>query len=168
MVYFALQTYNVDHQIPDSAGTATAYLCGVKTNYGTVGLDARAVRGNCHRSKGKNATCIMQLAQEAGNHWLLNPTLEVFPNSGCQICKMANWYAQLILLSYIFNHSLFCYFCYLSCVTSRCISSEPSACQLCAIYDHLNLENHHCFTSSQFTSKVRLKLLKNHSYLIKF
>ena len=25
-----VKTYNVDHQTPDSAGTATAYLCGVK------------------------------------------------------------------------------------------------------------------------------------------
>lgn len=28
------KTYNVDHQVPDSAGTATAFLEGVKTNAG--------------------------------------------------------------------------------------------------------------------------------------
>ena len=28
-----LKTYNVDRQVPDSAGTATAYWTGVKTNY---------------------------------------------------------------------------------------------------------------------------------------
>ncbi|NXC22072.1 PPBI phosphatase, partial [Corythaeola cristata] len=34
--YVALsKTYNVDRQVPDSAGTATAYLCGVKGNYQT-------------------------------------------------------------------------------------------------------------------------------------
>lgn len=61
------QTYNVDHQVPDSAGTATAFLCGVKANYGTVGLDARARRGDCQSARGHNATCIMQLAQQAGS-----------------------------------------------------------------------------------------------------
>lgn len=35
-----LQTYNVDKQVPDSAGTATALFTGVKTNYGVIGLDA--------------------------------------------------------------------------------------------------------------------------------
>lgn len=33
------KTYNVDKQVPDSAGTATAMFCGVKTLYGVVGLD---------------------------------------------------------------------------------------------------------------------------------
>ena len=28
------KTYNVDQQIPDSAGTATAFACGVKTDVG--------------------------------------------------------------------------------------------------------------------------------------
>ena len=28
------KTYNVNQQVPDSAGTATAYLCGVKTDSG--------------------------------------------------------------------------------------------------------------------------------------
>ena len=28
------KTYNVNQQVPDSAGTATAFLCGVKTNSG--------------------------------------------------------------------------------------------------------------------------------------
>lgn len=34
------KTYNVDKQVPDSAGTATAMFCGVKTLYGVIGLDA--------------------------------------------------------------------------------------------------------------------------------
>ena len=33
------QTYNVNRQVPDSAGTATAYLTGVKANYATIGVD---------------------------------------------------------------------------------------------------------------------------------
>lgn len=34
------KTYNVDKQVPDSAGTATAMFCGVKTLYGVVGFDS--------------------------------------------------------------------------------------------------------------------------------
>ena len=37
------RTYNIDAQTPDSAGTATAFLCGVKTNIGSLGLDGNAV-----------------------------------------------------------------------------------------------------------------------------
>ena len=31
------KTYNVNQQVADSAGTATAFLCGVKTNSGKTG-----------------------------------------------------------------------------------------------------------------------------------
>ncbi|KAK3603506.1 hypothetical protein CHS0354_030359 [Potamilus streckersoni] len=41
------KTYNQDAQTPDSAATATAFLCGVKANLGTIGLDGRARRNNC-------------------------------------------------------------------------------------------------------------------------
>ncbi|KAK2181946.1 hypothetical protein NP493_374g01032 [Ridgeia piscesae] len=61
-----IKTYTVDHQVPDSAATATAFLCGVKANFGTVGLDPRAHRGDCSSGKGRNLTCIVELAQKAG------------------------------------------------------------------------------------------------------
>lgn len=35
-----MQTYNVDKQVPDSAGTATAMFTGVKTLYGSLSMDA--------------------------------------------------------------------------------------------------------------------------------
>ncbi|XP_028174021.1 membrane-bound alkaline phosphatase-like [Ostrinia furnacalis] len=41
------KTYCVDAQIADSACTATAYLCGVKTNYGTIGVTPAVARRNC-------------------------------------------------------------------------------------------------------------------------
>ncbi|KAK7477336.1 hypothetical protein BaRGS_00031401, partial [Batillaria attramentaria] len=41
------KTYNVDRQTADSAGTATAMHGGVKGNFGTIGVDARVLRGNC-------------------------------------------------------------------------------------------------------------------------
>uniref|UniRef100_A0A1I8PG67 alkaline phosphatase n=1 Tax=Stomoxys calcitrans TaxID=35570 RepID=A0A1I8PG67_STOCA len=41
------KTYCVDKIVPDSATTATAYLCGVKGNYGTIGVNAQVLRDDC-------------------------------------------------------------------------------------------------------------------------
>ncbi|UJR10749.1 hypothetical protein I4U23_014937 [Adineta vaga] len=60
------KTYNIDAQTPDSAATATAYLCGVKAQSGTIGVDGRTTRGNCTSSKGSNVTSILDWAQQAG------------------------------------------------------------------------------------------------------
>ncbi|KAM9385795.1 intestinal-type alkaline phosphatase-like [Pholidichthys leucotaenia] len=60
------KTYNVDQQMPDSAGTATAYLCGVKSNYGTVGVTAATPRGNCSASIGNEVESILHRAKNAG------------------------------------------------------------------------------------------------------
>ncbi|EDV26294.1 Alkaline phosphatase, tissue-nonspecific isozyme [Trichoplax sp. H2] len=60
------KTYNIDYQVPDSAGTATAYLCGVKTNKGLVGVTEKAKRGNCPSAKGTDVYSILTLAQKAG------------------------------------------------------------------------------------------------------
>uniref|UniRef100_A0A672K4L3 alkaline phosphatase n=1 Tax=Sinocyclocheilus grahami TaxID=75366 RepID=A0A672K4L3_SINGR len=65
--YLALsKTYNVDQQMPDSAGTATAYLCGVKANYGTLGLSAAARRKDCSSVKGNEVKSILHQAKMAG------------------------------------------------------------------------------------------------------
>lgn len=42
------QTYCANVQVADSACTATAYLAGVKANYGTIGLSAAATLGDCY------------------------------------------------------------------------------------------------------------------------
>ncbi|CAF0903673.1 unnamed protein product [Rotaria sordida] len=60
------KTYNIDHQTPDSAATATAYLCGVKAQLGTAGVDGRAERKNCPSSIGTNVTSIIDWAQQLG------------------------------------------------------------------------------------------------------
>ncbi|XP_073700813.1 intestinal-type alkaline phosphatase [Garra rufa] len=60
------KTYNVDQQMPDSAATATAYLCGVKANYGTLGLSAAARRANCSSAKGNEVKSILHHAKMAG------------------------------------------------------------------------------------------------------
>lgn len=45
------KTYNVDAQTPDSAGTMTAMMSGVKTNMGLIGLTEFAQRGECEPGK---------------------------------------------------------------------------------------------------------------------
>ncbi|XP_017268792.1 intestinal-type alkaline phosphatase [Kryptolebias marmoratus] len=60
------KTYNVDQQMPDSAGTATAYLCGVKANYGTVGVSAATPRSNCKAASGNEVTSVLHRAKKAG------------------------------------------------------------------------------------------------------
>ena len=41
------QTYTTDTQVPDSAGTGTAYVGGVKTRNGVIGYDERVTKGDC-------------------------------------------------------------------------------------------------------------------------
>ncbi|KAM4771079.1 intestinal-type alkaline phosphatase 1-like [Rhinophrynus dorsalis] len=65
--YVALsKVYNVDAQVPDSAGTGTAYLCGVKTNSGMLGVSAAAKYGVCTSSTGNEVTSILHRAKKAG------------------------------------------------------------------------------------------------------
>ncbi|XP_025926787.1 intestinal-type alkaline phosphatase isoform X2 [Apteryx mantelli] len=65
--YVALsKTYNVDRQVPDSAGTATAYLCGVKGNYKTVGLSAAARNLQCNTTAGNEVISVLERARKAG------------------------------------------------------------------------------------------------------
>lgn len=65
--YLALsKTYNVDRQVPDSAGTATAYLCGVKANYRTIGLSAAARYDQCNTTWGNEVLSVMYRAKKAG------------------------------------------------------------------------------------------------------
>ncbi|XP_026189126.1 alkaline phosphatase, tissue-nonspecific isozyme [Mastacembelus armatus] len=61
-----VKTYSVDFQIPDSAATATAYLCGVKTNLNTIGVSAAARNGVCKTQKGNEVTSILKWAKDAG------------------------------------------------------------------------------------------------------
>ncbi|XP_019641729.1 PREDICTED: LOW QUALITY PROTEIN: alkaline phosphatase, tissue-nonspecific isozyme-like [Branchiostoma belcheri] len=60
------KTYNIDLQVPDSAACATAFLCGVKTNQGLVGLDGRATSKNCSSAKGHEVASILEHAERAG------------------------------------------------------------------------------------------------------
>ena len=66
----SLQTYNVDKQVPDSAATATAYLCGIKTNFETIGIDSGVPFNSCPESRdpAHRTPSVLRWAQEAGKH----------------------------------------------------------------------------------------------------
>lgn len=52
--------------MPDSAGTATAYHCGVKANYGTLGVTAATPRYSCNATSGNTVTSVLHRAKKAG------------------------------------------------------------------------------------------------------
>lgn len=60
------KTYNVDAQTPDSAGTMTAMMTGVKTDVGVIGVDEDIVRGDCSTVSGNELVTALELAELAG------------------------------------------------------------------------------------------------------
>jgi alkaline phosphatase len=60
------KTYNVDAQTPDSAGTMTAMMSGVKTDVGVIGVDEDIVRGDCSTVAGNELITALELAEIAG------------------------------------------------------------------------------------------------------
>lgn len=60
------KTYNVDAQTPDSAGTMTAMMSGVKTDVGVIGVDEDIVRGDCSTVAGNELVTALELAELAG------------------------------------------------------------------------------------------------------
>lgn len=74
-----LQTYNVDKQVADSAGSATAYLTGVKGRYGTLGLDVSAPYNICRPDLGRqpHVDSVLKWAQDAGKDTGLVTTTRV-------------------------------------------------------------------------------------------
>uniref|UniRef100_A0A0B6YV85 Alkaline phosphatase n=1 Tax=Arion vulgaris TaxID=1028688 RepID=A0A0B6YV85_9EUPU len=60
------RTYNTNSQITDSASSATAFLSGVKTNQGLLGLNGSAKRGICNTTTGAHAESILRWSANAG------------------------------------------------------------------------------------------------------
>jgi len=60
------KTYNTNQQVPDSAGTATALLSGVKTMARVIGVDSGVVRGDCASQAGHETESLFDLAEAAG------------------------------------------------------------------------------------------------------
>ncbi|WP_295870673.1 alkaline phosphatase [uncultured Zhongshania sp.] len=61
-----VKTYNVDAQTPDSAGTMTAMMSGVKTDAGVLGVAENIERGNCSTVSGNELITAIELAEMKG------------------------------------------------------------------------------------------------------
>lgn len=62
-----VKTYNTDQQTPDSAGTMTAMMTGVKNRAGVISLGPMAVRGECGEDvEGNKLTSALTLAERKG------------------------------------------------------------------------------------------------------
>lgn len=65
--YTALsRTYETDSQTPDSAGTMTAIMSGVKTKAGFIGVSQAANRSDCASSRGHELVSALEIAELAG------------------------------------------------------------------------------------------------------
>lgn len=60
------KTYNTNQQTPDSAGTMTAMMAGVKSKAGVIGVADGVVRGDCNSVAGQELTSALMLAEEKG------------------------------------------------------------------------------------------------------
>ncbi|MGC9491704.1 alkaline phosphatase [Vibrio genomosp. F10] len=60
------KTYNTDMQTPDSAGTATAMVAGVKTKAGVISVNDKVQRGFCSSAKGNEVKTAFHSAAEKG------------------------------------------------------------------------------------------------------
>ncbi|MCK5424719.1 MAG: alkaline phosphatase [Emcibacter sp.] len=60
------KTYNTNQQTPDSAGTATAFMTGIKSKAGVISVDQSIVRGDCASSDNHHATSFLELAEMRG------------------------------------------------------------------------------------------------------
>ncbi|AQQ69140.1 alkaline phosphatase [Microbulbifer agarilyticus] len=61
-----IKTYNTNQQTPDSAGTATALMAGVKTKAGVLNVDETVARGDCVASLQHPLTTALELAENLG------------------------------------------------------------------------------------------------------
>lgn len=61
-----VKTYNANAQIPDSAGTMSAMVSGIKTNAGVVGVTSSVLMGNCTQVEGNEMVTALELAEIKG------------------------------------------------------------------------------------------------------
>lgn len=60
------KTYNTDSQTPDSAGTMSAIMTGIKTRKGVLSLEQTGKRGDCEASKNSHLMTALELSELAG------------------------------------------------------------------------------------------------------
>ena len=79
LLILIFQTYAHDGQVPDSAATATAMLCGVKANIATMGFNHYVQYNDCSNITGNDVDSVMRLSQLAGkdnvNHLIIAGSL---------------------------------------------------------------------------------------------
>ncbi len=61
-----VKTYTTDMQVPDSAGTMTALVTGVKTRSGVISIGPEPDRGDCEASKAHTLETLLEVAEQAG------------------------------------------------------------------------------------------------------
>lgn len=65
--YLALsKTYNTNQQTPDSAGTMTAMMSGIKSKAGVIGVNQTVTRADCASSKDAEIITFLEQAEQAG------------------------------------------------------------------------------------------------------
>ena len=70
MLNFPLfQIPNADRRVPDSAATATAMLCGQKTNFYTVGVTDKVKLADCSNIESNRLKSALKHAVDKGNSW---------------------------------------------------------------------------------------------------
>lgn len=60
------KTYNTNQQTPDSAGTMTAMITGVKSKAGMISVSEASQRANCKTSKGNELVSALEMAESIG------------------------------------------------------------------------------------------------------
>jgi len=61
-----VKTYNTNQQTPDSAGTMSAIMTGIKTKAGVISVNATATRGDCATLKGAKVVTFLEEAEARG------------------------------------------------------------------------------------------------------
>ncbi|RUS80059.1 hypothetical protein EGW08_012176, partial [Elysia chlorotica] len=102
-------TYNVDTQVTDSAASGTAYLSGVKTNQGILGLNARAMKGRCNTTHQAEVQSILRWSLDAGKSGGVVTTTRIThatPGASYSHTPERNWESDSFLPS---NKHVFCF-----------------------------------------------------------
>ena len=61
-----VKTYNTDQQVPDSAGTMSAIVTGLKTRAGVLSVGPSLARGDCENTAAESVPTLLEEAEAAG------------------------------------------------------------------------------------------------------
>nr|XP_039255969.1 alkaline phosphatase-like isoform X2 [Styela clava] len=91
------KTYSIDRQTTDSAATATAFLCGIKSTWGTLGLAGKARMGVCESATGQEVNSILIDAYNQGKSTGIVTTTHLVhatPAGAYAHTPERNWYSD--------------------------------------------------------------------------